>query len=247
MNEYIITLLISFTIQIIFFLIAFSFKTDKFTDFAYSITFMIITIYLLISNQITLLKIIISTLIILWAIRLLTYLVIRIKNIKKDKRFDKMRNSFIKFGSFWFLQAITVWIILLPSIYLLSKNAITKINLISIIGIIIWLIGFLFETIADYQKYIFKKTNKGIIKNGLWKYSRHPNYFGEILVWIGIFTITIPYQNNFSYLTIISPIFIIFLLVFVSGIPLLEKKQVNNPEYQKYKSKTSMLIPWIPK
>ena len=108
------------------------------------------------------------------------------------------------------------------------------------------------ETIADHQKFVFKNKNpKKFIKSGLWKYSRYPNYFGEMLLWWGLFIMITPYLGGISLLTIIGPIFITFILLFVSGIPMLEKsynqKYGKDKEYQEYKRSTSKLIPWFPK
>jgi steroid 5-alpha reductase family enzyme len=124
------------------------------------------------------------------------------------------------------------------------------INAIMVLGIVIWISGLLIETISDWQKFSFKNNpnNKNLwIQSGLWKYSRHPNYFGEMLCWWGIFIFVLPFIQGLSWLTIIGPIFITFILLFVSGIPPLEKrydkKFADNKKYQDYKKKTSILIP----
>jgi steroid 5-alpha reductase family enzyme len=122
------------------------------------------------------------------------------------------------------------------------------------IGLLIWLKGFLFESISDYKKFKFikRKNKRKFINKGLWRYSRHPNYYGEILCWIGIFITTsyTLYYNNIIYLLLglISPIFIYILLRYISGINILEKradkKYKNNKPYQKYKKNTPLLIPY---
>lgn len=253
MNIFLFTFLIIFLIQVFFFILAATFKTDKFTDLSYGLTFVFVAIYMLIKSSVqTPIQIIISITLILWGIRLATYLFIRILKIKKDIRFDNIRTNFVKFAKFWFFQAITIWIILLPSIYVFSNEKFTNLNTISFIGAFIWFIGLLVESIADYQKFVFKNNaeNKGRwIQTGLWKYSRHPNYFGEILLWWGIFIITLPTQNGLSWITILGPLYITFILLFVSGIPILEKKYdslyKNDKDYIKYKKSTSILIPFF--
>ncbi len=118
------------------------------------------------------------------------------------------------------------------------------------IGISIWSIGFLFEFIADLQMHLFKKKpeNKGkIMKKGLWKYSRHPNYFGEITMWFGLFFLALYEFMAWNFVSIISPIVIALLLIYVTGLPLAETRFKDNEEYQKYKQKTNALIPWFPK
>ncbi|MDD3995458.1 MAG: DUF1295 domain-containing protein, partial [Bacilli bacterium] len=145
------------------------------------------------------------------------------------------------------LQGLLMSIISLPIIFFNASN-LEKLNLLNIFGIIIWIIGYIFEVVGDYQlkKFIKNSNNKGkIMTSGLWKYTRHPNYFGESVMWWGIFLITI--NSSLGYFGIISPIFITFLLVFVSGIPLLEKKYENNKEFQEYAKKTSKFIPWFVK
>ena len=134
-------------------------------------------------------------------------------------------------------RLLTVWVVLIPAILFDGT--------FYIVGAIIWIIGLIIESFADAQKFSFKKKNKGkFIQTGLWKYSRHPNYFGEMLCWIGIYVFAGVWLWG-----LISPLYIIALLVFVSGIPLLEKKADaiwgKNKAYQKYKKETSVLIPWF--
>ena len=192
--------------------------------------------------------------VIIWSIRLGIYLLRRILLIKIDHRFDDKRDSFLRFGAFWILQALTVWILILPVYGSASSDSLSSgITIWFIIGSAAWLKGFIIETVSDYQKYIFKKNpdNKGkFISKGLWKYSRHPNYFGEILLWWGIAAACIPYFKGPEFLYLISPVFITFLLLKVTGIPLLEKsweeKWGGDPEFQNYKKQTSLLIPMPP-
>ena len=244
--------LISLAIQIVFFTVAYLYKTDKVTDLSYGLTFIIISIIYLFGSTLKAPHIMLSSLVIIWGIRIVLYLFIRILKTEKDKRFDEFRHSFLKFGGFWLLQAISVWIIMIPAIIVLNSEY-SSLNLLSFIGILVWLLGFMVEAIADQQKYIFKSDPKNKdkwINKGFWKYSRHPNYFGEILIWTGIFIFSIPYLSGYLWVSIISPIYIAVLLIFVSGIPPLEKKYdekyKDNSEYQNYKNKTSILIP-LPK
>jgi steroid 5-alpha reductase family enzyme len=240
-------LLISLIIQIFFFLPAYFKKTDVFTDFSYSLTFIVLVIFALLNNF-NLINFILSIMIFLWALRLGIYLGYRIHKIGRDSRFDNIRNNFFKFLGFWVLQGISVFVILLNS-FLIFKTPITNFNFWSVIGIFIWLSGFLIESISDLQKFKFKLINKNKWTNiGLWKYSRHPNYFGEILCWWGIFIFSIFYLNlTNSLISLISPLYITILLLFFSGVPLIEKKYDEkykaNKEYQKYKKETNLLFP----
>lgn len=245
---------LSMVIQFIFFVYAFTRKTDKVTDFSYGFSFILITLIYLATSNVGENQLLVSLLVSIWGIRIVTYLVRRIHKTKKDDRFDTMRNNFISFGSFWLLQGISVWIILIPILTVLIARQSIPLSMYSFIGCCIWFFGFCIETIADAQKYAFKSfaENKNRwISTGLWKYSRHPNYFGEILCWWGIFVIAMPFLSGWNYLTIIGPLYITFLLLFVSGIPILEKrsdeKYQGNIQYSEYKKKTSLLIPLPPK
>jgi len=254
-NIFLSTLLLSFLVQITFFIYAAIFKTDKVTDLSYGLTFIILAIFSLVnSGHYYPYQVLTAIMIGLWGVRLSGYLFIRILKTKRDKRFDGVREDFWKFAGFWFLQAISVWVISLPSSYILNLENNSKFNIFMILGLLVWLTGLTIETIADSQKFRFKNDpkNKGLwIDIGIWKYSRHPNYFGEISCWWGIFIYSLSFQNGASWLTIVGPLFITFLIMFVSGIPTLEKKYKerykDNADYQKYKKETSLLIPWFKK
>lgn len=182
----------------------------------------------------------------LWGIRLTAYLLLR--NVKKgeDWRYVKMKADWGKnyawnaFTKVFMLQGGFMWIIALP-IFQTNYN---PSYFIQGFGFTLWLAGFLWEAIADWQLYLFKQQpeNKGkIMTKGLWKYSRHPNYFGEIVLWWGIFIFTYSYAGLWPI--ILSPITISWLLIKVSGVPMLEKKYRDNPDYQQYKQSTNALFP----
>ena len=230
-------LVISLGIQVLMFLPAFVFKTDKLTDLSYSVTFVLLTLIAFLFNTWQETKLLLLIMISLWGFRLGTFLFIRIKKWKRDKRFDGMRESFSKFLSFWVIQGITVFVLLIPTFQYLKNEP--KTSMFTLIGVLVFSAGLVIETIADYQKF---KSKKRILRTGLWKYSRHPNYFGEILVWLGVYLFTMPVSG---FLGLISPVFITFMLVFVSGIPKIEKKYENNKEYQEYKKETPALIPFL--
>jgi len=251
MNEYLLSFLIAIGINLGFFAFAAILKTDKFTDFTYGLSFIILALVLLINNGTFFgFQIILAIMVSLWGIRLVSYLLVRILKIKKDSRFDGIRENFFSFLKFWLLQGFSVWAIMLPSIFLFTQKDMFSFNSTMYLGVAIWIIGLLIESIADQQKFVFKNNpkNEGLwIETGIWKYSRHPNYFGEMLTWWGIFVYAIPQLSGLSWLTIVGPLFITSLLLFVSGIPLLEKKYnekyKNNQKYQEYKKRTSLLIP----
>lgn len=184
-----------------------------------------------------------------WGLRLSIYLFIRNWNKAEDWRYKNWREDWDKsflwrsFFQVFMLQGCFLWLIALPLMY----PSVQKIGLPQIIGISIWIFGWLWESIADYQLFQFKKdpANKNqVLQTGLWAYSRHPNYFGEILVWWGIFICTFTQDHIVPwYLLIISPITITFLLVKVSGVPMLEHKYKDRRDYQIYVKNTPSLIP----
>ncbi|MGL5591203.1 MAG: DUF1295 domain-containing protein [Mycoplasmoidaceae bacterium] len=265
--------LISFGINYFFFIFAWIFKSDVFTDITYAMSFSVLTIIFFAWKQnFHINQILVFILMNLWALRLGTYLFMRIIKIKVDHRFDSMRNSFLKFGGFWTLQAFIVFLTSLPGIMFLNYNASLLIknsstNFASLI-LLVSLFGLIFETIGDYQKNVFynnkaknkENTNEAFIQTGLWKISRHPNYFGESCVWYGIAltmiaTILISdskLSENYIYIVfLISPIFLNISLIYISGLKLLEQKEwsklKDNVDYQNYIKNTSMIIPFIGK
>ena len=170
MNNIFLSLLISFIVQIFFFIFAAKNKTDKVTDLSYGLSFILIAVILLIiNNNFYLYQTLLVAMISLWGIRLATYLFIRILKTKKDKRFDGIREDFWKFAQFWFLQAISVWLISLPSSYLLGNQNNFSINNLGYLGFTIWALGLIIETIADWQKFSFKIQSKNKNKkNKIW-------------------------------------------------------------------------------
>ncbi|HNW23618.1 MAG TPA: DUF1295 domain-containing protein [Candidatus Dojkabacteria bacterium] len=246
--------LIILVLQIIFFIYAAVKKTDKVTDLSYGLTFVItsLSIYFLNIEYSSIFKILLLATVVIWGLRLAIYLFVRIIKTGKDKRFDGVRENFKKFGSFWLLQAISIFVILLPTTNILISKDEMSLNWISYIGLGISVLGIVIESIADSQKFIFKskKENKGKwVSTGLWKYSRHPNYLGEIMMWVGIFLYCLVYINGIGFITILSPIYITVLLVAVSGIPTLEKeydkRYRGSKQYQDYKKNTGILFPRI--
>ena len=169
----------------------------------------------------------------------------------KDKRFDERRSSFFIFLRFWLGQALAAWILLIPLTIAINKHR--SFSDLAAIGLFIWLIALIFETTADIEKLIFntKPKNKGKwINDGLWRLSRHPNYFGEILIWVGIYIYSLDALNSFeAFVALLSPLTIFVLLRYISGVPILEanadKKWGENPQYIEYKNKTNLLIPFF--
>ena len=252
-NVLIYSLAAIFIIQVLFFIFASYFKTDKVTDLAYGTTFVILSWALLLINKtFDLVHVTLTLMITLWGLRLSGYLFYRILKTKTDKRFNGIRENFLKFAMFWIIQTLIIFIIMLPVILLLNVKSHIILSIFSIVGFFIWCIGFMIEVVADHQKFSFRNKSKNKnkwIDTGLWYQSRHPNYFGEILCWIGVFVYVTPLLTNLAWVSIFSPICIIVILLFFSGIPPLEKQADKlygkNKEYIKYKKTTNVLIPWF--
>lgn len=250
MNIIVTSFIVAVGINLLMFIPAYLLRTDKLTDISYAVTFATVGLFGFVTSPMSLPYVLILAMVLAWSLRLGTYLLIRINKIGKDKRFDGMREDFGKFLRFWLLQGVTVGIVMLPaSIFFGQTNG--SVSIVSYLGIAIWLFGLSLETIADWQKYKFinDSRNKGKwIAIGVWKYSRHPNYLGEILVWVGVYIYTLPaFELSEALVALIGPGFIVFLLLFVSGIPILEKdadaRWGNDPKYQKYKQDTAVLVP----
>lgn len=248
-SQLIVTLVVSLAINLSMFLVAFWRRSDKLTDISYAVTFATIAIWSFVTSSREWYHTLLMALVVVWATRLGGFLLYRVIKKGKDARFDGMRESFTKFGKFWLGQAITVWVMMIPSVFAFNANP--SRNWIVPIGVAVWAIGLVCETIADLQKMAFSNNpaNKDKwIDTGIWHYSRHPNYFGEILVWVGVYLYTLASLPLLpAVIGLVSPAFIIILLLFISGIPILEKsadkRWGNDPKYQAYKKRTSILIP----
>jgi steroid 5-alpha reductase family enzyme len=249
------TLIASFAIQAVFFTFAASFRTDKVTDLSYSLSFALLSVLLVLMNgAFAVSQLMAAAFVVIWAFRLGAYLLSRIIKIGKDSRFDDKRGDFLKFLGFWVIQAVTVWVVMLPVTVLLSLPTAPGLNALSLTGAFMWAAGFAIEAFSDAQKYAFRNNpdNKNRwIETGLWKYSRHPNYFGEVLLWWGMFVFALPGLSGARLLVVAGPIAITLLLLFVSGIPLLEKsanaRHGADPGYQAYTRRTSVFLPLPPR
>ncbi|MGY8750880.1 MAG: DUF1295 domain-containing protein [Fidelibacterota bacterium] len=254
----IICMALSFIIHWLVFIPSFFYKTEKFYDITGTVAYMsilITTAYLLsiIKNEVVLLRSILSIIfVMIWAIRLGAFLFTRVIKVGEDKRFEDAKKSFSKFLMFFNISALWVFLTIVNVLTMIINNSDSITDIFFIIGFSIAIIGLIIEVVADRQKRKFRMniSNKGeFIRSGLWSISRHPNYFGEILIWLGISFSTLPILSGWQFITLISPIFVILLLTKVSGINLLEtaadEKWALDKNYQDYKEKTSVLIPFL--
>ena len=240
-----------FMIQWLAFIPSYIYKTEKHFDLIGSLTYITMVVLLLTtvdSNDIRAWIILIAVAV--WAIRLGAFLFKRILSSGSDTRFDNIKTNFLKLLMTWTLQGLWVFVTFSAGIAALSSKKESDFGTLEIVGTLIFLVGFSIEIISDKQKTNFKKMrSERFIETGLWKYSRHPNYLGEILIWVGIAFLSINVLAGWQYFTLISPVFVAILLTKISGIPMLETKSDAKwghlTEYQKYKKRTPVLIPNI--
>ena len=239
-----------FLIQWLVFIPSFLRQTEKFFDLTGSLTYvLVITLALIFSRGIDARAILLWAMVVIWALRLGTFLVRRIHKAGKDDRFDELKPSFLRFLNVWTIQGLWVTFTMAAALVAITTTKQVELDLFALIGFLIWIFGFAMEAVSDLQKSRFNAdpANKGkFIHTGLWSRSRHPNYFGEIVIWIGVAVIVLPVLQGWQWVALISPIFVTLLLTKVSGVPLLEKKADEKwggqPEYEAYKKRTPVLI-----
>lgn len=255
LNLFFTTALVVFVYMTVWFLLSRVVKRNDIADLAWGLGFIVVvaTSYLNTSVH-TLEQYIIYLLVTIWGIRLALHIYVRLRKKSEDYRYKQMAEKWGKnfalrsYLQVFLLQGIFLYLISSPIIWVGEFGASNVLHIGDFLGIVVWIIGFGFEAISDYQLGRFKSDpkNKGkIMQSGLWKYSRHPNYFGEVLGWWGIWLIVV--SLPLGALSIISPLTISFLILKISGIPLLEKKYSNNHDYQEYKKRTSIFVPLLPR
>ncbi len=253
---FILCAFIPFIIHWIVFIPSMIKQTEHYFDLMGSISYVVtclIALYLTsISTDLSLRSIIIALLIIVWAVRLGSFLFLRVKREGRDNRFNVMKTKFWWFLFTWTLGGLWVFVTMCAGLAAITSG--NSVNLFShpldFIGLGLWVMGFVIEVVADNQKTKFRSNPENshiFINEGLWKRSRHPNYFGEISLWLGITIIALPVLSGLQLITLISPIFVFILLTRISGVSMQEarakKKWKDNIEYQEYLKNTPMLFP----
>jgi len=250
MNYYIVLAFVLLAYMSLWFVVSLIKKRNDVADIAWGLGFVLIAwTSFFISENYSLRSFLVNLLVSIWGLRLAWHIAIRNKGKAEDFRYLAWRKAW---GSWFYLrsylqvyllQGTLLYLIILPVLFI-NKNSGSVINFIDVIGVVVWIIGFFFEVVGDTQLANFKKdpNNKGrIMQSGLWKYTRHPNYFGEVTQWWGIWLMAVNVPS--AWLSIIGPLTITILILKISGIPLLEKKMENNLEFAEYKKRTSIFIP----
>lgn len=241
---------VAYAINVIVFVPSYIAKTERYFDLTGSITYLTVTgLAIAFNDQRDTRAVVIAALVAVWALRLGTFLFIRVTADGGDSRFDVLKTNVWFFLRTWVLQGLWVVLTLACALAAMTTDDPKPFDLLAGIGLAIWALGFAIEAIADRQKRAFRAdpNNAGrFISTGLWAWSRHPNYFGEITLWTGIAVMTIPVLSGWRWAMLISPVFVFLLLTRVSGIPLLErsgkKRWGGEPAYDEYVASTPVLL-----
>ncbi|AXL13440.1 DUF1295 domain-containing protein [Microbacterium foliorum] len=243
----------AYGIQILAFIPAVILRTERFFDLTGSLTFLAISVALVLLTPLPDARSwILAVMVALWAVRLGSFLATRVHKAGSDGRFDEIKGSPVRFLQVWVIQGAWVSITAAAAWIAISTDAANRapIGWLTVVGIVVWVLGMVIEIVADAQKSAFRadpKNKDEFIRTGLWSRSRHPNYFGEIVIWVGVFVTAAPVLTGWQWVAVLSPLFVILLLTRVSGIPLLEaraeKKWGDRADYIEYRDSTPALIP----
>ena len=241
-------------IQWLCFIPAFVYQTERYYDLVGSLTYLsLLGIGLMFSSGPDVRSWLIASMVAIWAIRLGSFLFLRIRADGRDVRFERIKPDLLRFLMTWTLQGLWVTMTFSAGLAAITSGQQKALDVFLVVGAALWLFGFAIEVLADRQKRQFRRepdNTDRFITTGLWKYSRHPNYFGEILLWLGIAVVAFPVLQGWQLLTLVSPVFVYVLLTRVSGIPMLEaagrRRWGEDPSYQDYMRRTPRLVPGFP-
>jgi steroid 5-alpha reductase family enzyme len=245
---------LSLLIQWLAFIPAYRNRTEHYFDLVGSITYVSVLLLAVILSGADSRGLLICLLVAIWAVRLGSFLFRRVRQAGADRRFNAIKQDFLRFLMTWTLQGAWVLVTLAVALAAITSQHSESLGWPAMVGALMWIAGFAIEVVADQQKSAFNRDpnrEQAFITTGLWAWSRHPNYFGEILLWCGVAVIAIPALAGWQWLTLISPLFVILLLTKISGVAMLEpradKKWGQDPAYQRYKASTPVLILRPPK
>jgi steroid 5-alpha reductase family enzyme len=246
---------VGFVLHWLGFIPAYLFQTEHYFDLIGSISYVAtVALAFALAPSFGTRGMVVATLICVWAVRLGSFLFIRVKKAGQDRRFTQIKTKFFRFLLTWTLGGTWVFITMAAGLAAMTSQSQSPVDGFLVVGATLWVIGFGIEVVADQQKTAFRKdpaNAEKFISSGLWSISRHPNYLGEIILWIGIAVIALPVLEGWQWVTLASPVFVSFLLLKVSGVPMLENNAEsrwgNDPEFRQYKAKTPTLIPYFGK
>ncbi|MDA1369867.1 MAG: DUF1295 domain-containing protein [Proteobacteria bacterium] len=248
---FLICALVGFVLHWLVFIPSYLFQTEHYFDLTGSVSYIVaVVLAVYLQPFLDIRGLIIAVLIVIWAARLGTFLFVRVKKAGQDTRFVEIKTQFWRYLFTWTLGGAWVFITMAAGLAAITSMTQRPLGVFAGVGMLLWLIGFTIEIVADRQKSRFRKDpgNAGrFITTGLWSYSRHPNYFGEIILWLGIAVIALPTLVGWQYVTLVSPVFVTVLLIKISGVRLLEaqgrERWGADPAYQEYVTSTSVLVP----
>lgn len=230
-------------------------RTEHYFDLTGSITYITVTLVAALSSDgLDARGVVVTVMVLVWAARLGAFLFRRVKRDGRDGRFDSIKVDKIRFLMTWTLQGLWVLLTLACALAIITGAERESFGVFAVVGTVVWAVGFAIEAVADQQKSAFKQdpANEGrFISSGLWAWSRHPNYFGEITLWTGIAIMALPVLSGWRWVTLISPVFVVVLLTRISGLPMLERRALkrwgDEPAYQEYVRTTPVLVPRPPR
>jgi len=248
MNYYLVLALTLLFYMTCWFIVAVIKKRNDVADIAWGCGFILLAWLAFYLSGYSFKALLVDFLVTIWGLRLARHIYSRNKDKPEDPRYQQWRKTWKNFYirsylQVFLLQGLFLYLISLPAIYI-NRSVSGGFGILEVFGLFIWGLGFYFETTGDRQlkEFITDPANKGkLMDRGLWRYTRHPNYFGEVTQWWGIYLIALSIPN--SFFTIVGPITITVLILFVSGVPLLEKKYAGRQDFEEYKKRTSMFIP----
>jgi steroid 5-alpha reductase family enzyme len=246
---------VAFVLHWLGFIPAYIFQTEHYFDLIGSISYVAtVALAVLLVPSMDLRALVVGTAVCVWAVRLGSFLFARVKRAGQDRRFTHIKPLFFRFLFTWTLGGTWVFITMAAGLAAMTSQSRVPIDSFFILGALLWIAGFTIEVVADRQKTAFRKdpaNAEKFITTGLWSLSRHPNYFGEILLWIGIAVVSLPVLEGWQWVTLVSPVFVGFLLLKISGVPLLENladaRWGDDPAYKEYKARTPTLVPYLGK
>jgi len=243
---------LAFAVQWVAFVPSFLAQTEKYYDLVGSLTYISVTVFALATTgPSTLRPWLLGALVASWAGRLGTFLFRRVLAKGSDSRFDEIKTDPMRFFVAWTLQGLWVFLTLCAALAAITTRTSTELGILDGVGFTVWATGWSIEVVADRQKSRYREEHpEGFVDTGLWAWSRHPNYFGEIVLWTGVALIATSTLRGWQWVTLISPFFVAFLLMKVSGIPMLEQRADDRwgdrEDYQRYKEQTPVLVPRPP-